>query len=172
MKQKIAVTGLDIRIGIAITISLLVCQVASLLGYQIQSLAACTGAIMCVQGSGKESWKAGLNRLLGVVCGGVIGIIVVLIQSKFGNVYFAAVLCGAAVVLDLLLCKIVRLPAIAGRVSCMTFVLVVLVLQGTNRINYALGRFLGTLVGAVISLLVAFAWDGITALKQKPAVKQ
>ena len=53
--QKIAVTGLDLRIGIAIMLSLLVCHIASGLGFQLQSLAACTGAVMCVQENGKAS---------------------------------------------------------------------------------------------------------------------
>lgn len=163
--QKVAVTGLDIRIGIAIILSLLVCHVASLMGFQLQSLAACTGAVMCVQESGKASWKAGLTRLLGVVCGGVVGVVVVLIQSKFDNAYLFMILCGVAVVINLLLCKIVKMPYVTARVSCMTFLLVVLVLQGTARINYAFGRFLGTLVGAMVSVLVAVVWDTIARKK-------
>ncbi len=159
--QKAAVTGLDIRIGIAIMLSLLVCHIASGLGFQLQSLAACTGAVMCVQENGKASWKAGLTRLLGVVCGGAVGIVVVLIQSRFDNAYLFMILCGVAVVVNLLLCKVVKMPYVTARVSCMTFLLVVLVLQGTARINYAFGRFLGTLVGALVSLLVAVVWDAI-----------
>lgn len=169
--QKIAVTGLDLRIGIAIMLSLLVCHIASGLGFQLQSLAACTGAVMCVQENGKASWKAGLTRLLGVVCGGVVGIAVVLIQSKFDNAYLFMVLCGAAVVVNLLLCKVVKMPYVTARVSCMTFLLVVLVLQGTARINYAFGRFLGTLVGALVSLLVAVVWDVIAQKKVNATAK-
>lgn len=169
--QKVTVTGLDIRIGITIMLSLLVCHIVSLLGFQLQSLAACTGAVMCVQESGKASWKAGLTRLLGVACGGAIGIAVVLVQSQFDNAYLFMVLCGVAVVANLLLCKIVKMLYVTARVSCMTFLLVVLVLQGTARINYAFGRFLGTLVGALISVLVAVAWDAITQKKENPSVK-
>ncbi len=169
--QKIAVTGLDIRIGIAIMLSLLVCHIASGLGFQLQSLAACTGAVMCVQENGKASWKAGLTRLLGVVCGGAVGIVVVLIQSRFDNAYLFMILCGVAVVVNLLLCKVVKMPYVTARVSCMTFLLVVLVLQGTARINYAFGRFLGTLVGALVSLLVAVAWDAISRKNVNAAAK-
>lgn len=170
--QKIAVTGLDIRIGLAVAISLVVCEIASLFGLQLQSLAACTGAVMCVQETGKVSLKAGLTRLLGVVCGGVLGIIVVLIQIKVSNAYLFAVLCGVAIVLNLLLCKLVKMPYITARVSCITFLLVVLVLAGTARIYYALGRFWGTLVGAVVSVLVTYAWDAITKAKQKTAASK
>lgn len=169
--QKIAITGLDVRIGLAVGISLLVCQIASLLGLQLQSLAACTGAVMCMQENGKASLKAGLNRLLGVVCGGVLGILVVLVQIKFANAYLFAALCCVAIILDLLLCKIVRLPYIAARVSCITFLLVVLVLSGTARISYALGRFWGTLAGAVVAMLLAFVWDALAGRKRNAAAK-
>lgn len=169
--QKIAVTGLDIRIGIAIMLSLLVCHITSGLGFQLQSLAACTGAVMCVQENGKASWKAGLTRLLGVVCGGAVGIVVVLIQSRFDNAHLFMILCGVAVVVNLLLCKVVKMPYVTARVSCMTFLLVVLVLQGTSRINYAFGRFLGTLVGALVSLLVAVVWDAISRKNVNTAAK-
>lgn len=166
-EQKSLVAGLDIRIGVTVAISLLLCNLAALLGLQIQSLAACTAAIMCVQETGKASWKAGLTRLLGVVCGGVLGILVVLIQSKFDNAYLFVVLCGVAVILDIVLCRLIKLPFIAARVSCITFLLVVLVLGGTARINYALGRFLGTLLGAVVSVVITFAWDAVAGAKQK-----
>lgn len=165
--QKVSITGLDIRIGIAIMLSLLVCHLTSLLGFQLQSLAACTGAVMCVQDSCKASWKASLTRLLGVVCGGAVGIAVVLIQTQIDNTYLFIILCGSAVVMNLFLCKLVKIPYVTARVSCMTFLLVVLVLQGTARINYAFGRFLGTLAGALVSTLVAFLWDAITCKKAK-----
>lgn len=169
-KQKVTVTGLDIRIGIAIAISLLVCHVASLVGFQIQGLAACTGAVMCVQETGKTSWKAGLTRLLGVICGGVVGVVVVLIQTQLDNAYLFMVLCGIAVVVNLLLCKLVKMPYVAARVSCMTFLLVVLVLQGTARIQYALGRFVGTMVGALVSVLIAIVWDSVMQKNEQVSV--
>lgn len=167
MKGKFSVTGLDVRIGLSVALSLLVCQIASLFGLQLQSLAACTGAVMCVQETGKASLKAGLTRLLGVICGGVPGILVVLIQVKLSNAYLFAVLCGIAILLDLMLCKAVKLPYIAARVSCITFLLVVLVLSGTARINYAIGRFWGTMAGAVVSVLVTFVWCAVAGKMQK-----
>ena len=160
-ENKIRVTGLDISIGVTVMLCLLVCHIAGLLGLQIQALSACTGAVMCVQDSRKASWGAGLNRILGVICGGAAGIAVVLIDNVIGNEWVFYVLMGLGVVLNLLLCKLAKLPFVQARVSCMSLMLVTLVLQGGARINYALGRLIGTLVGAVVALLVSMAFAAI-----------
>lgn len=175
MEEKhggVHIAGVDIRIGIAIALCLLVCRLAALAGWEIQSLAACTAVIMCVQANGKSSLHAGMTRLLGVLCGGVVGIAVVVIDNavQIAGIFF--VLAGVGAVLTLLLCKIVRIPPIAGRVSCMTLLLVILVAQGSGRIGYAFGRLIGTLCGALVSLLVAAAWDALSGKKAKPAAAE
>lgn len=68
-KNKIGIEPIEIAIGAAVALTLLVCHIAGALGLQIQALAACTGAVMCVQDSKKASWGAGLNRIKGVLCG-------------------------------------------------------------------------------------------------------
>ncbi len=160
-KNKIAVAPIDFAIGAAVIAALLVCHVAGMFGLQIQALAACTGAVMCVQDGKKASWGAGMNRLLGVICGGVTGIVVVLIDNLIHVDLIFYLLVGVGVVANLLLCRAVKLPMVQARVSCMSLMLVTLVLQGGARINYAFGRLIGTLVGAVVALLVSMAFAAI-----------
>lgn len=160
-KNKIGVAGIDLAIGAAVTLTLLVCHVAGLLGFSVQALAACTGAVMCVQDSKQASWGAGLNRIKGVLCGGLTGVAVVLIDNVINIDIVFYLLVGAGVVANLLLCKVVKLPFVQARVSCMSLMLVTLVLQNAARINYALGRLIGTLVGAVVALLVSMAFAAI-----------
>lgn len=161
-KQKgRGITAQDIRIGISIALCILLCQLVPV----IQTLAACTSAIMCSQDTGNTSWKAMLTRLLGVICGGVTGIAVALLHGAIPGMIVFAVLAGIGVMLNLMLCRLVKLPYIAARVSCMSFVLVVL-LGGAN---YALGRFIGTLCGGVIALAVAAVWSWLHS--RAPAAK-
>ena len=159
--RKTLLTKLDIEIGLAVILCLLTCYMAGFFGIQIQALAACTGAVMCVQESGKASWGAGINRALGVICGGVIGIVVVLIDNRLQIPVVFYLLCGIGVVGNMLLCRSLKMPLVQGRVSCMSLLLVVLVLQDSMRIQYALGRLGGTLCGAILALLVSmiFAAD-------------
>lgn len=161
-KNKIGIAGMDIAIGAAVVLTLLACHVAGMFGWKIQALAACTGAVMCVQDSRKASWGAGLNRVKGVLCGGLTGVAVVLIDNAVGIDLVFYLLVGIGVVVNLLLCKVVKLPFVQARVSCMSLMLVTLVLQDAARINYALGRLVGTLVGAVVALLVSMAFGALT----------
>lgn len=162
VKQKIGIAPIDVAIGVSVIACLLVCHVAGLLGLQIQALAACTGAVMCTQDNKKASWGAGLNRILGVLCGGIVGIAVVLIDNAVNMDLVFYLLVGIGVVVNLLLCKAVKLPFVQARVSCMSLMLVTLVLQNAARINYAFGRLIGTLVGACVALLVSMAFAAVT----------
>ena len=160
-KNKIGIEPIEIAIGAAVALTLVVCHLAGMLGLQIQALAACTGAVMCVQDGKKASWGAGLNRIKGVLCGGIVGIAVVLIDNAVNMDLVFYLLVGIGVVANLLLCKAVKLPFVQARVSCMSLMLVTLVLQNAARINYAFGRLIGTLVGAVVALLVSMAFAAI-----------
>ena len=164
-KNKTGASGIDIAIAVTVMLCLVVCYIAEKLGLQLQALSACTGAVMCVQDSKKASWGTGINRVLGVICGGVSGIAVVLIDNAIQMELVFYLLMGAGVVLNLLLCKLVKLPFVQARVSCMSLMLVTLVLQGGARINYAFGRLLGTIVGAVVALLVSMAFAAIVNKK-------
>ncbi len=162
-KNEITLSGLELRIGITIVLCLLVCKLCEILGFSIQALAACTGAVMCVQEGGKASFGACKNRVVGVICGGVVGIAVVLLDNLIGMDLVFYLLVGLGIMANFLLCKVAKLPLVQARVSCMTVLLVVLVLGGPARINYAIGRFIGTLIGALVAWAVSAAWEKISA---------
>ena len=155
------VAPIDIAIGAAVILTLFVCHIAGLFGLQIQALAACTGAVMCVQDSKNASWGAGLNRIKGVLCGGLTGVAVVLIDNTVNVDVIFYLLVGVGIVVNLLLCKWIKLPFVQARVSCMSLLLVTLVLQNAARMNYALGRLIGTLVGACTALLVSMLFAAL-----------
>lgn len=162
-EKRFAPTPQDLRIGISLALCVLLCQLVP----AIQTLAACTAAIMCAQDGGKPSWKASLTRLLGVICGGAAGIVVALLHQAIPGALVFALLTGIGVLGDFLLCRLAKLPYIAARVSAISFVLVVL-LGGAP---YALNRLIGTLCGGVIAVAVAAAWDGIRKPSRQDAEK-
>lgn len=168
-KGKFGVT--ELSIGVSILVCLLLCRLLENVGFRLQSLAVCTAAVMCTQDSRAASWSAGFNRVLGVICGGVLGIAVIAVNNILTSPWLFCFLCGAGVIVTLLLCRIVKLPAVQGRVSCMSFLLIVLVLQGSARYGYALNRLIGTVLGAAIALLVSMLAARIAKSVGKETVK-
>lgn len=158
---------MDIQIGVTIVFCLLLCHAAERLGFQDQALAVCTCAVMCVQDSTKAAYQVSLTRILGVICGGITGVGIVLIDNVIGISYVFYLLCGIGVVVNLVLCKLVKMIYVQARVSCMTLLLVVLALQGADRLHYALGRFIGSLVGALAALVVTMIFAAISKKSEK-----
>lgn len=150
-----AISNLEIRMGIGLVLCLFITGFFP----QIQRLAACTGVLMCTQGEGKFTWKSGLTRLEGVLCGGGIAVIVVLLDNVIGIGSIFYLMSGVGIVLNLFICEMLHMPKVAGRVSGITFILVAFLAQGNGRILYAVNRLIGTLVGAVVALLLSALWD-------------
>ena len=144
---------MDIQIGVTIVLSLLLCQWMG-----IEALAVTTGALMCVQDSTKAAYTSSLIRMAGVLWGGLLGVVIAVIDNFVGQPYLFYLLCGAGVVANLMLCKRLGMAYVQARVSALTLLLVVMVFEGTDRLTYAAGRFSGSLLGAVIALAVTFAF--------------
>lgn len=144
----------DIMIGCGIVTCLILCYFVP----QIQCLAACTAVIMCMQEAVDLSFKSSLTRLLGVICGGGLGVGIVVLDNLLQLDVLFFLMAGAGAVLTLYLGRLMKIPAIAGRVSCVTFVLVILVADGAGRIAYAGNRLFGTLAGTVLAILVSAVW--------------
>lgn len=155
--KKTKIGNQEIRIGIGIVL----CLFLSYFIPQIQRLAACTAVVMCTQEINKVTFKSGVTRLKGVICGGVSGIIVVLLDNLIQIEFVFFLLCGVGIVLNLFLCKIIHMPKVTDRVSVITFCLVVLLAQGNARVFYAVSRFVGTLAGALVALLLTALWCAI-----------
>ncbi|MBO4937438.1 MAG: FUSC family protein [Oscillospiraceae bacterium] len=158
---------MDIQIGVTIVLCFLLCHAANIVGIPIEALGVTTGAIMCVQDSTKAAYKTSLTRILGVVFGGVFGVAITLIDNALGMPYVFYLLCGLGVIVNLVVCKLFKMIYVQARVSCLTLLLVVLVSQGADRLTYAVNRFIGSLVGALIALIVTIVCARIVNQKNK-----
>lgn len=153
-KKRCGFEMMDFEIGLTILLCLLLCHWANGIGIRVEALAVTTGAVMCVQEGTKAAYSASFVKMLGVVCGGVVGVIIVLIDNVVGLPFVFYLMCSVGVVLNLLVCKFFKMIYVQARVSCISLLLVVMVLEGVDRFDYAISRFVGSLVGALIAFLV------------------
>ena len=153
---------MDIQIGVTIVVSLLLCHWVR----WFEALAVTTGALMCVQDSTRAACTSSLIRLAGILFGGLLGVVIAVIDNFLGEPYLFYLLCGAGVVANLLLCKAFGMVYVQARVSALTLLLVVMVFDGADRLTYAVNRFTGSLIGAVIALGVTFAFARLVPEKE------
>lgn len=158
----------DVQICVTMLISMLLCHCANLLGiHHVEALVVTTGAIMCVEDSAKAAYRASVIRILQVLCGGLIGIVIVLIDNALSMTFLFYLMVSIGVVLTMLLSRQFGLNYIQGRVSCITMLLVVMVSQGADRVEYAIGRLVGGLVGALVAILVTYVFVAIRRICRK-----
>ncbi len=172
------ITILDIRIAVAVLICFLVSTALSNAGFLftvgekhieiIQKMTACIACLLCCQDNLTISRKAGINRIIITFIGGLTGIGVILLDNLIGNDWIMAALMFIGIIVTLLLCKAARVPYINARIGGVTFVLVTCTLHAGERIYYGCFRFISTIFGVLVVMLVTW----IFSFFQKKRVKQ
>lgn len=160
-ERNVKLELMDFQIGLTIFLCLLLSHAANLLDIRIEALAVTTGAIMCVQDSTRAAYATSLTRMLGVICGGVFGVVIALVDNAVEIPFVFYLMVAVGVVLNLLVCKFFRMIYVQARVSCLSLLLVTMVFGGVDRFDYAVNRFVGSLVGAVIALGVTLVFGTI-----------
>jgi len=161
-KKSFSISMIDLQIVIASGLCLLAANWIP----EFQIMTACIATLLCVQDDLKTSGKAGLIRLIVTALGGLVGILVILGDIHFENLYIFILLIMAGLLLTLWGCKAVGIPAFNSRIGGVTFILVVLTRAGSDRIYYAFFRLLSTLYGAAAVIIVSALFALIGKLRK------
>lgn len=177
LNEKKGITWLDVRIGVSVLICCLTSVILNSLNLKIscggrqleiiQRLTACISCLLVCQDNVEGSKKAGLNRLIITAIGGLTGIAVVVIDDAVRVEWLLAVMVTVAVTVTLVLCKYAGVPYVNARIGGVTCVLVACTMSGPARIVYAGLRLVGTLYGALISVLVTIVFTKLTEKKYR-----
>lgn len=167
--SKKAITRIDIQLMIAVCVCCMTSNFFYGNGWKfscgdmkleiIQRMTACIACLLCCQENTRLSVKAGVNRLIITVIGGGVGIFVVLLDILTDNPWLLAAMISLGVLFTLFLCKAANVPYINARIGGVTFILVVCTLGGAARIWYAVFRFISTIYGVMVVLLVAWVFE-------------
>ena len=161
---------IDIRIMIAVAICALTATILSHFGLRfsfgsmkleiIQKMTACISCLLCVQNNIAVSRKAGINRIIITVIGGLCGMLVAWLDTIFHNEWLMVGMVAAGVLLTLVLCKKAKVPYINARIGGVTFILVACTLTEYARMWYAFFRLVSTIYGVLVVLLVSWLIRG------------
>lgn len=162
--EEAKISFIDIRIAVSVLICLLTAELLNHVGlkipYQgmqleiIQHLTAAISCLLVCQQTTEITKKAAGIRLIITAIGGVLGIIIAVIDNWMNNGWMLAVMTAVGVLLSLFFCKCAKVPYVNARIGALTCVVVAGTLSGTARVLYAALRFVSTFYGALIAVIV------------------
>ncbi len=116
---------------------------------------ACIAAVFCMKDTVASSISMGINRTVGTIIGGVVGIIMIYLNSVFPFLnLITPILTGIGVSFSIYLCTIIHKPE-AVIVSCI--VLIAIMINSASQANayiYAISRSFDTIIGIIIAVFI------------------
>lgn len=110
---------------------------------------AAVAAVMAMQNSVSDSFKAGKNRMLGTIVGAFIGLIFAIISP--GN----TALSGIGIIIIIYICNFFNWKK-SVTISCTVFLVIMLSLQDRGPVVYSLNRTFDTFLGIIVAVLVNY----------------
>lgn len=126
---------------------------------KFQVVTAAITALLIGQTSHGIEWQSGFKRVAATALGGVVGVGVAAVEVLFHAEAMLLLLVIAGMIVTMVGCRVLRMPEFSDRVGGITFILVAMSIQGTERIPYAFFRLLSTLAGVLIWIAVAYVFS-------------
>lgn len=141
--KKIGMRNLKTAFSVAICVAL-----SQILNREYIFYAA-IAAVMAMQSSVSDSFKAGKNRMLGTIMGAFVGLICAIISPA------NAILCGVGIVIIIYVCDFLDWGK-SVTISCTVFLVIMLSLNERGPVDYSINRTLDTFLGIIVSVLVNY----------------
>lgn len=146
MKLKVEKVGMrNIKTAIAVFISI----VLSKLFKMEYPFYAAIAAIISMQSSVEESFKAGRNRMFGTFIGAVVGFACALISP--GNAFVSAI----GIVIVIYICNLLKWKE-SSSIGGVVFLAIMLNLKGNSPLWYSINRLLDTFLGIIVAITVNY----------------
>lgn len=141
----------NIKTAIAVTL----CMIIFNLIRRENPFFACIAAVFCMKDTVSNSIHMGKNRIIGTMLGGLIGIILIYLSTKFTFLYsISSIVTGIGISISIYLCTIFKKPE-SVIVSCIVISgIMINYASQMNSYTYAINRTIDTIIGIVIAILV------------------
>lgn len=116
-------------------------------------LFACSAAIICMRETVHYSYKKGVDRLIGTLIGGIIGLVFLLIKNNLAVLPTQSFIAGIGILFVIYMCNLLK-KSDASVISSIVFLAIVIGVSDTSPYLYALNRMADTFVGIIIALIV------------------
>lgn len=112
-------------------------------------LYAAIAAIISMQNTLNESFKAGRNRVLGTMIGAMIGVVFAFINPE------SIILIGIGIIMVIYICNLLKWNSSIS-IAAVVFCVIMTSLDGKNPFFYGINRIFDTYIGIVVAVLVNY----------------
>ncbi len=116
-------------------------------------LFACSAAIICMKETVHYSYKKGVDRLIGTLLGGLVGLVFLLIKNNLTILHTQSIIGGLGIFIVIYICNLLK-KSDATIISSIVFLAIVISVSETSPYLYALNRTVDTFIGIIIALVV------------------
>jgi len=139
--------------NIKTALSVFLCILLFELAGRENPLFACSAAIICMKETVYYSYKIGVDRVVGTLLGGIVGLIFLLLKNQLTMIYLEAIIGGLGIFTAIYLCTLFNKKN-ASVISSLVVLSIVIGIPEKAPIVFAADRMLDTFVGLIIALLV------------------
>lgn len=134
--------------NIKTALSVLVCLI-----FWPNSLFAAIAAVICVQDTVENSLHIGINRLIGTLMGGILGVIFLYVTNELHLQKALPLIVAIGVSLIIYICNVIKKPS-ACSISSITLMSIILSQSYNNPLMYSLQRTIETAFGVIVAILI------------------
>ena len=134
--------------NIKTALSVLICLI-----FWPNSLFAAIAAVICVQDTVENSGKIGLNRLIGTLLGGILGVILLFTINKLNLTSFSTIITAIGVSLIIYICNLIKKPA-ACSIASIVLIGILISQSYDNPLIYSIRRTVETAFGIIVAIII------------------
>lgn len=145
--------------NIKTAISVFICILVFELIGRHNPLFACIAAVVCMQSTIENSIKFGVNRIVGTVIGGIIGILFLIIGINISNRFLYLAFVSSGIIFVIYINNLIKKSG-AVAISCVVFLAILIYTNSyeaaslNNALSYSINRIIDTIFGIVVSVII------------------
>lgn len=146
--KKLDIPSLGYR-NIKTALSVLICLII----FSYDPFFAAISAVICMQSTVENTLKTGINRIIGTLVGGVLGIVFLYLSRIINISLVTSIITAIGVSFVIYICNLIKKPSSCG-ISSIVLIAIMIAPPTSNPIIYATTRVVQTTLGIVVALLV------------------
>lgn len=154
--------------SLKISISVFWCVFLLKVLFNVNPFYAAIAAVSCLQGTIKDSLKVGIERVIGTIFGGVVGLFAIYFITTEANDFKGSLIMALSMIIIIFGCTYILKKPASSTIACIVFLGIATNMEGRDPYFWAGKRILTTIVGVIIALV----WNWILSGEYKSFKKR